>query len=80
MRTRLEVFFDLKADSTVIVSDFTQGSNISNWTYLVDQEAKTITFKTGEKILRYSYTLKDNKLRFVDKESKLKIDLLRQDD
>lgn len=79
MDTRLDVFFDLKADSTAIVSDFTQGADIQNWEYLVDNDAKKISFVTGDRTLTYTFKLERDMLTFEDKANRLKITLKKQE-
>ena len=77
MDTRLDVFFELKADSTAIISDFTQGADIQEWQYLVDEDAKTISFVSGSTNFSYRFKLENDLLTFEDKKEKLKITLMK---
>ena len=79
MDTRLDVSFELKADSTAIVSDFSQGADIQNWKYVVDNDTKTISFITDDRTFNYDFKLEGDKLTFVDKANKLKITLRKQE-
>lgn len=80
MDTRLDVHFELKADSTAIISDFTQGADIQNWDYTVDEDAKTISFVTDDRTFQYDFKLERDMLTFVDKQNRLKITLKKEEE